>query len=239
MRSNGRALDELRDVKITPNVMENAYGSCLIEMGKTKVLCTASVGDKLPLFLKGTGKGWVTAEYAMLPCSSPTRITREGISGKVKGRSQEIQRLIGRSVRAVCDLEMLSERVITLDCDVLQADGGTRCASVTGAFIAFAFACERLWDEGLLAGRPYSSTIAAVSCGIVDGEPMLDLDYGEDSNAICDMNVVMTDDGGIVEIQSTGEKKPFTKDEFDALLTLAASGIATLCNLSKNLRKEL
>lgn len=228
MRPSQRHASELRPVKITRQFTCHAEGSVLIEMGQTRVLCTASVEENVPPFLRGKGQGWVTAEYGMLPRSTHTRSAREAAKGKQTGRTQEIQRLIGRSLRAVIDLKALGERQITLDCDVLQADGGTRCASITGAWVALHDACEALVQKGKLAANPLRDQVAAISVGIVEGQAVLDLDYPEDSNCETDMNVVMTGQGGMVEIQGTAEGTPFSRAELDQLLTLAEQGIAQL-----------
>jgi ribonuclease PH len=211
----------------------HAEGSVLIEFGNTKVLCTASVEETVPGFLKGKGQGWITAEYGMLPRSTHTRTAREAAKGKQSGRTQEIQRLIGRSLRAITDLKALGERQVTLDCDVLQADGGTRTAAITGACVALHDAVNKLVAAGKLAGNPLKDFVAAVSVGIVDGAAVLDLDYAEDSSCDTDMNVVMTGSGGIVEVQGTAEGEPFSRTELDALLALAQAGIADLVNLQK------
>jgi ribonuclease PH len=228
MRPSQRQSAELRPLRITRRFTAHAEGSVLVEMGDTRVLCTASVEESLPPFLRGKGQGWVTAEYGMLPRSTHTRTAREAAKGKQSGRTQEIQRLIGRSLRAVVNLKALGERQVTLDCDVLQADGGTRCASITGAYVALADACAGLVASGKLAQSPLRDHVAAVSVGIVDGRPVLDLDYAEDSSCETDMNVVMTGQGGIVEIQGTAEGAPFTRAELDALVSLAAGGIQQL-----------
>ncbi len=228
MRPSQRQPAQLRAVRITRNYTRHAEGSVLIEMGDTKVLCTASVEESVPPFLRGKGQGWVTAEYGMLPRSTHTRSAREAAKGKQTGRTQEIQRLIGRSLRAVTDLAALGERQITLDCDVLQADGGTRCASITGAWLALHDACARLVAEGKLAASPIRDHVAAVSVGIVEGTPVLDLDYPEDSGCDTDMNVVMTGAGGIVEIQGTAEGEPFTRAQMNQLVDLAEAGITQL-----------
>lgn len=228
MRPSQRQPDQLRAVTITPHFTRHAEGSVLIECGHTRVLCTASVEERVPPHKKGSGEGWVTAEYGMLPRSTHTRSKREAASGKQSGRTQEIQRLIGRSLRAVVDLKKLGERQITLDCDVLQADGGTRCASITGAYVALAIACNKLVAAGSLAATPLTDSVAAVSVGIFEGVPVLDLDYDEDSNCETDMNVVMTGSGGFVEVQGTAEGKPFSRAEMDALLVLAGSGLKAL-----------
>jgi ribonuclease PH len=232
-RPSGRAADQLRPLTITRNYTCHAEGSVLVEFGNTKVLCTASVDEKVPGFLKGKGQGWVTAEYGMLPRSTHTRSDREAARGKQSGRTQEIQRLIGRSLRSVMDLKALGERQIVLDCDVLQADGGTRCASITGALVALHDAVSGLVAKGLLPASPLKDFVAAVSVGIVDGVPVLDLDYPEDSGCDTDMNVVMTGSGGMVEIQGTAEGTPFTRVELDALLGLATEGIGQIIAAQK------
>jgi ribonuclease PH len=228
IRPSGRAPDELRPVKITRGFSKHAEGSVLIEAGDTKVLCTASIEDTVPQFLRGKGQGWVTAEYGMLPRSTHTRTAREAARGKQSGRTQEIQRLIGRSLRAVLDLRALGERTITIDCDVLQADGGTRTASVTGGCVALMLACESLLRKRGLPVSPVHGQVAAISVGIVAGTPMLDLDYAEDSQAETDMNVIMNNGGAFVEIQGTAEGHAFRRDELDALLNLATAGIGQL-----------
>ena len=228
MRPSERQPDQLRTVKITRNFTRHAEGSVLIEMGDTRVLCTASVEENLPPFLRGKGQGWVTAEYGMLPRATHTRSAREAAKGKQTGRTQEIQRLIGRSLRAVTDLKALGERQITLDCDVLQADGGTRCASITGAWVALYEACEKLVTAGKLPMNPVREHVAAISVGIYKGAPVLDLDYPEDSDCDTDMNVVMTGSGGIVEIQGTAEGEPFTREQMSILVDLATMGIRQL-----------
>ena len=228
MRPSQRQPDQLRTVKITRNFTRHAEGSVLIEMGDTRVLCTASVEESLPPFLRGKGQGWVTAEYGMLPRSTHTRSAREAAKGKQTGRTQEIQRLIGRSLRAVTDLKALGERQITLDCDVLQADGGTRCASITGAWIALYEACDKLVQAGKLPANPVKDHVAAISVGIFEGSPVLDLDYPEDPNCDTDMNVIMTGQGGIVEVQGTAEGEPFTREQMNVLMDLATMGIRQL-----------
>jgi ribonuclease PH len=228
MRPSQRQPDQLRTVRITRNFTRHAEGSVLIEMGDTRVLCTASVEENLPPFLRGKGQGWVTAEYGMLPRATHTRSAREAAKGKQTGRTQEIQRLIGRSLRAVTDLKALGERQITLDCDVLQADGGTRCASITGAWIALYEACEKLVQAGKLPANPVRDHVAAVSVGIYQGSPVLDLDYPEDSNCDTDMNVIMTGKGGIVEVQGTAEGEPFSREQMNMLMDLAQMGIGQL-----------
>ena len=228
MRPSQRQPDELRLVRITRNFTRHAEGSVLVEMGDTKVLCTASVEESLPPFLRGKGQGWVTAEYGMLPRSTHTRSAREAAKGKQTGRTQEIQRLIGRSLRAVTDLKALGERQITLDCDVLQADGGTRCASITGAWVALYDACEKLVQAGKISENPVREHVAAVSVGIFQGTPVLDLDYPEDSDCDTDMNVIMTGSGGLVEVQGTAEGEPFSRAQMNVLLDLAEAGIRRL-----------
>jgi ribonuclease PH len=228
MRPSQRQSDELRPLSLTRGYTAHAEGSVLIQVGQTRVLCTASVETSVPPFLRGKGQGWVTAEYGMLPRATHTRSAREAAKGKQTGRTQEIQRLIGRSLRAVTDLAALGERQITLDCDVLQADGGTRCAAITGAWVALYDACAKLVAEGVLPSNPVREHVAAISVGIVDGQPVLDLDYAEDSNCDTDMNVIMTGAGGIVEIQGTAEGTPFSRNELNALVDLADAGIRQL-----------
>ncbi len=232
-RPSNRRNDELRKLTITRQYTCHAEGSVLVEFGNTKVLCTASVEEKVPGFMKGKGEGWVTAEYGMLPRSTHTRSAREAAKGKQSGRTQEIQRLIGRSLRAITDMKALGERQITLDCDVLQADGGTRCASITGAYVALHDAVTSLIAGEKLAASPLRDSVAAVSVGIVDGQPVLDLDYDEDSTCDTDMNVVITGNGGIVEVQGTAEGAPFSRAELDALLALAGNGIAQIIAAQK------
>ena len=228
MRPSQRQSDELRPLSLTRGYTAHAEGSVLIQVGQTRVLCTASVETSVPPFLRGKGQGWVPAEYGLLPRAPHTRSTREAAKGKQTGRTQEIQRLIGRSLRAVTDLVALGERQITLDCDVLQADGGTRCAAITGAWVALHDACAKLVAEGTLPANPIRDHVAAISVGIVDGEPVLDLDYAEDSNCDTDMNVIMTGNGGIVEIQGTAEGTPFSRQELNQLVDLADAGIREL-----------
>ena len=228
MRQNDRQPDQLREVRITRRFTRHAEGSVLIEMGGTRVLCTASVEESVPPFLRGKGQGWVTAEYGMLPRATHTRSAREAAKGKQSGRTQEIQRLIGRALRAVVDLPALGERQITLDCDVLQADGGTRCASITGAWIALYEACDKLVQAGKLPANPIRDHVAAISVGIFQGSPVLDLDYPEDSNCDTDMNVIMTGNGGIVEVQGTAEGEPFSREQMNTLMDLAQMGIRQL-----------
>ncbi|MGH9902395.1 MAG: ribonuclease PH [Pyrinomonadaceae bacterium] len=227
-RSDGRRADELRDVRITPHFMPYAEGSALIEMGQTRVICTASLEERVPPFRRNTGLGWLTAEYAMLPRATNQRTPRETGRGGPSGRTHEIQRLIGRSLRAVVDLSLLGERTITLDCDVLQADGGTRTASITGAYVAFALACRHLRRAGKIARLPVTGEVAAVSVGIVEATPLLDLKYDEDSRAAVDMNVVCTGDGRFIELQGTAEGEPFSRAEMDELLALAQRGLERL-----------
>ena len=228
MRPSGRKPDELRPVHINRGYTRHAEGSVLIEFGDTRVLCTASIDEKVPPFLKGQGKGWVTAEYGMLPRATNTRMQREAAAGKQSGRTQEIQRLIGRSLRAVADLSALGERTIQIDCDVIQADGGTRTAGITGAFVALHDAVRLLADRRAIAAWPLQKFVAAVSVGIYDGVPVLDLDYAEDSQCETDMNVVMTSDGGLVEVQGTAEGTPFSRPQLDAMVDLAGAGIRQL-----------
>ncbi len=227
-RFDGREAAEMRPVKITRHYNKYAEGSVLVEMGDTRVICTATVDDKVPPFLKGQGKGWVTAEYGMIPRATEVRVTREASKGKQGGRTLEIQRLIGRSLRAVVDLEALGERTIIIDCDVIQADGGTRTASITGSFVALADACHALASSGVIPKMPVKDFVAAISVGIVDGQPVLDLAYAEDSAAEVDMNVVMTGEGRFVELQGTGEEATFSREEVDQLLALAEKGISDL-----------
>jgi ribonuclease PH len=228
VRADGRGADQIRPLKITPDFISTAEGSVLIELGKTRVICTATVEDGVPGFLKGSGKGWVTSEYGMLPRATEERTAREAARGKQSGRTQEIQRLIGRSLRAITDQEELGERTVWLDCDVIEADGGTRTASITGAFVALALAMERLVAAGILKNSPLIDTVAATSVGIVDDRALLDLAYEEDSRAEVDMNVVMTGGGHFVEIQATAEGRPFSGSEMQDLLALAAAGIRRL-----------
>ncbi|MDX9998071.1 MAG: ribonuclease PH [Phenylobacterium sp.] len=233
MRPSERAPDMLRQVTLETGVNRYAEGSCLVGFGHTKVLVTASVDETVPGFLRGRGQGWVTAEYGMLPRATHTRGRREAAEGKQSGRTQEIQRLVGRSMRAVVDLKALGERQITLDCDVVQADGGTRTAAITGAWVALRIATRYLLEEGVIAKDPILDQVAAVSCGIFSGTPVLDLDYEEDSSAEADANFVLTGTGDIVEIQATGEKRGFSQAEFEALFSLARKGIADLCELQR------
>jgi ribonuclease PH len=230
-RSYGRAAADLRPARIDPGFVATATGSALITVGETRVICTASVEERVPRWLAGSRRGWVTAEYGMLPASTTERKPRDVSRGRRDGRSIEIQRLIGRSLRGVVDFSALGERTITIDCDVLTADGGTRCASITGAMVALTLACRRLVAEGRLAALPLTGTVAAVSVGIVDGARLLDLDYSEDSSAEVDANVVMTGDGGLVEVQATAERTPLSRAHLDELLELAAGGIESLREL--------
>jgi ribonuclease PH len=227
-RSYGRGPSDTRPATIEPGFMRTATGSALISMGETRVICTASAQESVPRWLAGSGRGWVTAEYGMLPASTGERKQRDISKGRLDGRTVEIQRLIGRSLRGVIDFQALGERTIYVDCDVLQADGGTRCASITGGLVALRLACERLIGEGKLERSPLTGTVAAISCGIVDGVPLLDLDYSEDSTAEVDANVVMTGDGGLVEVQATAERTPLSRAHLDELLGLAAGGIDAL-----------
>jgi ribonuclease PH len=227
-RSHGRGPADLRPVTIEPGFMRTATGSALISAGETRVICTASAQEGVPRWMAGRGRGWVTAEYGMLPASTGDRKQRDVSKGRPDGRTVEIQRLIGRAVRGVVDFTALGENTIYLDCDVLQADGGTRCASITGAYVALALACERLRADGVIAASPLTGSIAAVSCGVVDGVALLDLDYAEDSSAEVDANVVMTGDGGLVEVQATAERTPLSRAHLDELLALAEGGIAEL-----------
>jgi ribonuclease PH len=228
MRPSGRKPTELRTLTLQPNFLKNPEGSCLIKMGDTHVICSASVENKVPSFLRNSGTGWITAEYAMLPRATATRTDREVTRGHASGRTHEIQRLIGRSLRSIIDMKALGERTIKIDCDVIQADGGTRTASITGAYVALHLALAKLVKEGVLPALPLTDSIAAVSCGIYAGEPVLDLDYPEDSQAETDANFVMTGKGKLVEIQATAEKTPFEDSEFLAMLELARSGVQTI-----------
>jgi len=237
-RTAGRKADELREVRITPHYIKFPEGSVLIEMGETKIICNATVEEKVPPFLKGQNKGWVTAEYAMLPRATQSRNNRESIRGKISGRTNEIQRLIGRSLRAVIDLEKLGERTITLDCDVIQADGGTRTASITGAFVALVLALRQMVKAGVLKEMPVRDWLAAVSVGKIKENLCLDLAYDEDSQAIVDMNVVMTGAGNFVEIQGTAEGYPFTREELNSFLELAAQGVQQLIAAQKKVLGE-
>jgi ribonuclease PH len=235
-RPSGRAPDELRAVRFTRHYTRHAEGSVLVEFGNTRVLCTASVEETVPGFLRGKNQGWLTAEYGMLPRATHTRSAREAAKGKQTGRTQEIQRLIGRSLRAITNLAALGERTITLDCDVLQADGGTRTAAITGSYVALADACDALLAKRAIAASPLHGQVAAVSVGICNGAPVLDLDYAEDSCAETDMNVVMNNGGGFIEVQGTAEGHAFRRHELDALLDLAASGVARLFQMQTEVR---
>ncbi len=232
-RPSGRAVDALRAVSLEPGFSKHAEGSCLVRFGDTHVLCTASVEERLPPFLRNTGRGWITAEYGMLPRSTHSRSDREAARGRQSGRTQEIQRLIGRSLRAVADLTKLGERQIVIDCDVIQADGGTRTAAITGSYVAVHQAVSKLIENGLLTAMPLIDAVAAVSCGIHQGVPILDLDYAEDSAAEADANFVLTASGGIVEVQATAERAPFTEPDLAELLVLARKGAAELHGLQR------
>ncbi len=228
MRPSQRTLNQLREISLVPNAAKYAEGSCLVKFGDTHVLCAASVDEKVPPFLRNTGMGWVTAEYGMLPCATQERTEREAARGKQSGRTQEIQRLVGRSLRAITDRKALGEVQIKIDCDVLQADGGTRTSAITGSYVALALACRYLVKIGKIPAMPLLDSVAAISCGIYDGAAVLDLDYVEDSNAEADANFVLTGKGSIVEIQCTAEKKPFSEKQFQELLNLARQGITQL-----------
>jgi ribonuclease PH len=238
MRPDGRQPDELRPITFERDYTEMTPGSCLVTFGRTRVLCTASVDEDVPRWMRGRGAGWVTAEYSMLPGASPERIRREVKDGKPSGRTQEIQRLIGRSLRAVCDMRVLGERQILVDCDVLQADGGTRTASICGGYIALHDALTRLVQQGSMAAHPLTAFCGAISVGIVDGAPVLDLPYVEDVRAEVDMNVVMTSDERFVEVQGTAEGMPFTRGELDSMLALAEAGIAEIIELQREMVAE-
>jgi ribonuclease PH len=227
-RRDGRAPGELRSVRIEPGFVSTADGSALMTMGGTRVICTASVNESVPKWMQGEGRGWVTAEYGMLPASTGERKQRDVAKGRPDGRTVEIQRLIGRALRGVVDFERLVERTVWIDCDVLEADGGTRCAAITGGYVALELALQRLVSEGLMEALPLTESVAAVSCGVVEGQAVLDLDYSEDSTAEVDMNVVMTGNGGLVEVQATGERTPLSRTSLDELLALAAAGIEHL-----------
>ncbi|MEC9249588.1 MAG: ribonuclease PH [Pseudomonadota bacterium] len=233
MRPDGRVRDQMREVTLETNVTRYAEGSCLAKFGKTHVLCTASVESNVPPWMRGSNKGWVTAEYGMLPRSTHSRMRREATSGKQSGRTQEIQRLIGRSLRAVIDLQALGERQITVDCDVIQADGGTRTAAITGAWVALKMATAYLIEEGVLKSDPVYGQLAAISCGVIDGETRLDLEYEEDSSAEADANFVLTSDGGIVEVQATAEDRPMAEADFLELFSLAKAGVAELSEIQR------
>jgi ribonuclease PH len=233
MRAGGRKAGDPREIRVTAGLQKHAEGSVLYELGETKVVCAASVEDRVPPFLRGTGKGWVTAEYAMLPRATNTRTQREGRAGKVQGRTQEIQRLIGRSLRAVVDQVALGERTITIDCDVLQADGGTRTASINGAWIALWQACSRLADGGVIPENPVREPVAAISVGLFGSRTLVDLDYAEDSNAQVDMNIVMTGSGNLIEIQGTAEGAPFTREQMDRMLEAAVRAGKRILKIQK------
>ncbi len=235
IRSDARDAEELRPTRLTPDYLLHAEGSVLIEAGRTRVICTASVEDRVPPFLRGSGKGWITAEYGMLPRATTTRVTREASKGKVSGRTQEIQRLIGRSLRAVSQLEALGERTIWIDCDVIQADGGTRTASITGGFVALVLALQKMREASIIDSMPVQDYVAATSVGIVGGTPILDLAYEEDSSADVDMNVVKTGDGRFIEVQGTAEMEPFGRDALDRLLELADIGTRHLIDLQRDI----
>ena len=238
-RTDNREPGQLRETRITPSFTMHAEGSVLIEAGRTRVICTASIEDRVPPFLRNTGKGWVTAEYGMLPRATSTRTQREASAGKVGGRTQEIQRLIGRSLRSITRLPELGERTIWIDCDVIQADGGTRTASITGGFVALALALQHMKQKGMIRTIPLSDYVAAISVGVVAGTPMLDLAYEEDSQADVDMNVVKTGDGRFIEVQGTAEGPPFERSELDALLGLADSGIQQLITIQRSIVGDL
>lgn len=235
MRADGRKADELRPVKITRGTMKYPEGSALIEMGETKVICTATIEENVPPFLRETGKGWITAEYSMLPRSTKSRNARDAVRGRVGGRSQEIQRIVGRALRAVVNMDKLGERTIIVDCDVFQADGGTRTASITGAFVALTDAVQYLLRDGILQENPIIDFVAAVSVGMIDGKAVLDLNYEEDSKAELDMNVAMTASGLLVEVQGTAERKPFSKDELGQMINIAEKGILRLIAKQKEI----
>lgn len=238
-RRNKRKNNELREIKITKDYIKYAEGSCLIELGDTKVITTATIENSVPPFLKGKGVGWVTAEYGMIPRSCKSRVQREAAKGKLGGRTMEIQRLIGRSMRTVVDTKCIGERTIWMDCDVIQADGGTRCASITGSFISLVMALDKIHKEGIITKIPVSDYVAAISVGMLGGEPILDLDYDEDSTSEVDMNIIMTGSGKFIEIQGTAEREPFTKDEMDKLLVLAKKGVGELISVEKKMLKGI
>lgn len=239
MRKNGRGNDELRELKIHPDFLKFPEASVFLELGDTKVICSASIDDKVPPFLKGTGKGWITAEYSMLPRATEKRNIRESVQGKLSGRTQEIQRMIGRSLRSVVDLSLLQERTIIIDCDVIQADGGTRTASVTAASVTLAILFHRMKNEGLVIESPMRALLAGISAGIVDEELLLDLDFYEDSRADIDMNLIKTDRGEIAELQITGEGRPFQKEELQTLISLAEKGIERILEEEKKVLEKL
>lgn len=234
MRPSGRALDQLRDIELIPGYSKYAEGSCLVRFGNTHVLCTASVDEKVPFFLRDKKQGWITAEYGMLPRATLQRTDREASKGKQSGRTQEIQRLIGRSLRAIIDLSLLGERQIKIDCDVLQADGGTRTAAITGSYVALHQALTKLHESKKIKTMPLKVQVAAISCGIYQGNPVLDLDYDEDSDAQADANFVLTSDGRIIEIQATAEQSPFTEEQYSKLMTLARKGIDELLQMQRD-----
>ena len=237
-RHDGRKNDEIRDIKITRKYISHADGSVFIEMGKTRIVCTATVEEKVPPFLRGKGKGWITAEYDMIPGSTPRRIIRPQASGRINGRTHEIQRLIGRSLRAAVDLDMIGERTIWIDCDVIEADGGTRTASITGSFIALFDSLQGMIENGIIDEMPIESFVAAISVGIVDGEVLTDLCFIEDSNAEVDMNVVANSKGNLIEVQSTAEGAPFSREQFDQMLQDALSAIESIIELQKKILSE-
>ena len=239
MRSNGRKNGELRKVKITANFLEHPEGSCLIEMGKTKVICTASFEDNVPPFLRGKGKGWITSEYSMLPRATNTRNRRESTTGKVSGRTQEIQRLIGRSLRSVVDMEKLGSNTFWIDCDVIQADGGTRTASITGSYVALSLAINKMIKCKKLFANPMTNQVAAISVGVVNGQILLDLDYSEDSEADLDMNLVMNKNKEFIEIQGTAEKKPATKKDIDEMISIGWKGINELFKVQNSIINKI
>jgi len=238
-RRNKRKNNELRELKITKDYIKYAEGSCLIELGDTKVITTATIENSVPSFLKGKGVGWVTAEYGMIPRSCKSRVQREASKGKLGGRTMEIQRLIGRSMRTVVDMKSIGERTIWMDCDVIQADGGTRCASITGSFISLVMALDKIRKEGLITKMPVSDFVAAISVGMLKGEPILDLDYDEDSTSEVDMNIIMTGSDKFIEIQGTAEREPFSKQEMDKLLVLAKKGVGELISAEKKILKGM
>jgi ribonuclease PH len=239
MRTDGRKDRQLRPIVITPGYIKHADGSVLIEVGDTRVICTAKLEDRVPPFLRGSGKGWITAEYGMLPGSSHERIAREASRGKIGGRTHEIQRLIGRSLRAIADLKLLPEKTVWIDCDVIQADGGTRTASITGAYVAFVHAVRRWVNNGIIEKTPVLDSVAAVSIGIVDGKVLLDLSYEEDSRAEVDMNIVMTGSGKFIEVQGTAERDPFTKKKLDRMTEIAQQGIRELIKGQRKVLNEV
>lgn len=239
MRIDGRAADQLRPIRLTPHVNKYAEGSVLIEVGDTKVICTATVEDRVPPFMRGGGKGWVTAEYSMLPRATETRNQREASKGKLSGRTMEIQRLIGRALRSVVQLDRLGERSILLDCDVIQADGGTRTASITGAFVAMVFAMDKMREKGMISTIPVTSFLAATSVGIYEGIPILDLSYIEDSQVKVDLNIVQTGDGKFVELQGTGEESPFSAEELENMLRIGRKGIIEIIGMQKQALGDL